>query len=452
MSAVTACVDFRMHDPLSVVAPDHFSAVIHSTLSSEAIAVCLLGGDRIVLANPGFRELFGLRPADPCPLHLSDLVIDADRSWVGSVLAEAAQRTSGPVQLCFQAFGKNGATMDLELHAVRAASSARSGMLAFLFDVRERRRREEQLSFLAFLDSLTGLPNRALFFDRLRETLVEARRTKLGFALLFADLDGFKAVNDRLGHDAGDLVLTIVGDRLVECIRAEDTVARQGGDEFAILLPNLANREDAERLAARMIERVAEPIAVGKALAHVGLSIGIALYPDHAADIDTLFSAADAAMYASKRAGKGRYLMAEVAAECSPISVEFVVWSEVHNVGIEVIDRQHRELVDLVNQLGNALKAGHSRQRLLDALVELIAATRRHFETEERLMAEHGLPHLDVHRRHHRKLLDDVGSLRGDLDRRSMALTMRYLQEWLLRHVDTMDKQLGSLLQQRGVT
>jgi hemerythrin-like metal-binding protein len=120
-------------------------------------------------------------------------------------------------------------------------------------------------------------------------------------------------------------------------------------------------------------------------------------------------------------------------------------------VGIEVIDRQHRGMMDLVNRLGNELKNGLARELLQETVQELLTATEIHFQTEEDLMSEHGIKSLETHRGKHQQLLADVRRFGVEVDRRSMALTMRYLQEWLIRHIETMDKGLGRLLQDRGV-
>jgi diguanylate cyclase (GGDEF)-like protein/hemerythrin-like metal-binding protein len=311
--------------------------------------------------------------------------------------------------------------------------------------------RHEQLSFLAFLDPLTGLPNRSLFFDRFRETLLEARGRNTMFGLALAGLDDFKAVNATLGSEAGDYLLKLAGERLSRCVRGSDIVARLGGDRFGILLPRLSRGEDAKRIADRMIKSLREPFRIGRAEARVGLSLGIALYPPHSGEIDPLYSAAEAALRESKGAGKGRFTLAQTSADRAPVLIEFLTWSEVLAVGIWAIDEQHQALVDLVNRFGNELKAGHDHERLLAALNRLVQATRTHFDAEENLMWEHGLPDIETHREQHRMLLEDLQSLGHELAHRSMSLTMRYLHDWLIRHIDGIDKPMARALRAAGV-
>ena len=168
---------------------------------------------------------------------------------------------------------------------------------------------------MANFDSLTGLPNRNLFFEHLRKGLQQARRQWRLAALLLVDLDGFKQVNDNFGHDAGDELLRQVAVRLQQCVRTVDTVARMGGDEFTVVLLNLEHAQGAEAVARKMVERLAEPVPLGDASATITASVGIALYrPEWPDTLDlamTLLRQADAAMYAAKHAGKNAWRVAE---------------------------------------------------------------------------------------------------------------------------------------------
>jgi diguanylate cyclase (GGDEF)-like protein len=164
-----------------------------------------------------------------------------------------------------------------------------------------------ELQKLANQDSLTGLPTMRLADDRLRMACTLARRTGQKVALLFIDLDGFKAVNDAAGHDTGDLVLKEVARRLLENIRADDTAARIGGDEFVVILGGLAEEHGAGRVAENIVVALARPIEVAGYVARLGASIGIALYPDHTGDVATMRGIADRAMYKVKKSGKGDF-------------------------------------------------------------------------------------------------------------------------------------------------
>lgn len=174
-------------------------------------------------------------------------------------------------------------------------------------DITERKQAEEHLAHQAFHDGLTGLPNRVLFLDRLEHALTRAARRQAAAAVLFLDLDGFKAVNDGLGHDAGDELLLQVAHRLQGCLRAQDTVARLGGDEFTILLEEIGATRETTDLAERILTQLGRPLALRGKEVTVSASIGIAISgPGQASGADLLRDA-DMAMYRAKQTGKARY-------------------------------------------------------------------------------------------------------------------------------------------------
>lgn len=173
----------------------------------------------------------------------------------------------------------------------------------------ERRRTVDRIRYLALYDQLTGLANRSLLSDRLMTAIRQARRSSGQLALLFLDFDGFKAINDRFGHDAGDEVLAVSGQRLRQALRESDTPARIGGDEFVVLLPDVTVVSTAAHVAEKLLTVIQEPIPWMQHFLQVGVSIGVALYPDHGDTADELLSHADDAMYAAKLAGKGRWTL-----------------------------------------------------------------------------------------------------------------------------------------------
>jgi diguanylate cyclase (GGDEF)-like protein len=187
-----------------------------------------------------------------------------------------------------------------EMNFMRATSSVLSSAL-------QRIDSEARLAYLAQFDPLTGLPNRALLADRLSQTIVQAKRRDTPVAVLFIDLDGFKAVNDTLGHAGGDQLLKEVAARLQAAVRTGDTVARISGDEFAIVLPELVRPEDAALVAQKVIESLGESLPVQDSEIFVTASVGIAAFPADGADADTLIGAADAAMYRAKQTGRNAY-------------------------------------------------------------------------------------------------------------------------------------------------
>ena len=229
----------------------------------------------------------------------------------------AVQAGGRPVRLVHNPLHGNGVnnTFELEASPLFDADGRLYGVIEVARDITDRLRIEEELRAsqshlyrLAHHDSLTGLPNRLLFRDRLDQAVVKAQRRRSRVAVLFLDLDRFKAINDTLGHDVGDALLVEVAGRLQRQCRQSDTVARLGGDEFVFLLDDIARAEDAAVVAAKILASLERPVtAAGRELT-VATSIGIALYPDHAATADELIKYADRALYTAKDQGRGRFL------------------------------------------------------------------------------------------------------------------------------------------------
>ena len=171
----------------------------------------------------------------------------------------------------------------------------------------ERKRAQERLTHLAQYDQLTGMINRTLFRDRLVHAMARSKRKDQPLAIILLDLDLFKAVNDSLGHGVGDQLLKAVADRLTECVREVDTVARMGGDEFTAILEGISGEADVAVVANRIVESIGTPFEIGPHRVSIGASIGITLYPLDDQDIDELLRHADKAMYAAKHLGGSRF-------------------------------------------------------------------------------------------------------------------------------------------------
>jgi diguanylate cyclase (GGDEF)-like protein/PAS domain S-box-containing protein len=179
-----------------------------------------------------------------------------------------------------------------------------NGIQGIFWDITARKSAEEQIEYLAHHDPLTDLPNRVLLRDRFLQAQGQAARSDARVAILFLDLDHFKLVNDTLGHPIGDRLLQAVAERLRRGVRETDTISRQGGDEFVIVLPELADPESAGSIAGKLMEQMHEPVRVNGHRLNVTFSLGIALYPDDGDDFDTLMKKADTAMYSAKEAGR----------------------------------------------------------------------------------------------------------------------------------------------------
>jgi len=178
----------------------------------------------------------------------------------------------------------------------------------FLWNIITRlKQTNEQVLHLAHHDTLTTLPNRTLFYDRLNQAITRARRDKESIAVLFLDLDGFKLINDTLGHSAGDALLQEAAKRIVACVRDSDTAARMGGDEFTVILCNVRTPSSIDRVAKMIIEAIARPFMLNGKECSVSVSIGIALYPGNGETAEQLVKISDAAMYLAKHSGKNCY-------------------------------------------------------------------------------------------------------------------------------------------------
>jgi len=197
-------------------------------------------------------------------------------------------------------------------------------------EIVERRQAEARVHHMAYHDALTGLPNRALLAERLDRALLAARRDGRKLALMFIDLDRFKTINDSLGHATGDFLLQQVAQRLCRVVRASDTVARLGGDEFVVLVPGVHASEECGLVGDKIIEALAEPVRFEGRNLHISPSIGICLYPDDGADVDSLMRKADAAMYQAKAAGRNNYQFFAMNAAQMIVERHFELETELH--------------------------------------------------------------------------------------------------------------------------
>ncbi|OGT15064.1 MAG: hypothetical protein A2342_00300 [Gallionellales bacterium RIFOXYB12_FULL_54_9] len=206
-----------------------------------------------------------------------------------------------------QAIRKDGELFPMELSMSKMLLGGQNYFVGVARDITERKLAEQKITHLAHYDFLTDLPNRALFLNSLDISLALAKRSNYKVAVFFLDLDGFKKINDTLGHDMGDLLLKEVSRRLKKTIRASDTVARVGGDEFTFVLNNPGSQEGVALIANKLIATLSEPFDLNGTLCHVGGSIGISLFPDDAQSLETLITQADGAMYLAKQCGKNTY-------------------------------------------------------------------------------------------------------------------------------------------------
>lgn len=314
-------------------------------------------------------------------------------------------------------------------------------------DITERKAAETRIGYLASHDRLTKLPNRDLFYDRLSQAILRANRRREQLALLFMDLDGFKAVNDYYGHKAGDNLLVSTARRLEQCVRQVDTVARLGGDEFAVILSDIRGQGDAARLASLIIERLAEDVRVGQGrTCHVGVSIGIAMFPDNGFEMDRLMQAADDAMYQSKSRGRNTSTFSGMSLHAAGAEPVWLSIGPSHLLGIPVIDQQHLALAAMLNRLNDVVKNSAPVDVVSGAFENVLTFTRHHFETEERLMQRFDYPDMMAHQDEHRELLGEAAYMRQKFLQGGELTVLQALKDWFVAHIVDSDKSLASHL------
>ena len=258
--------------------------------------------------NPAAEQIFGYLQQEVLGNDVKMLMPEPDRSQHGAYISRYLQtgqsKIIGVRGREVTALRKNGEQFPLEISVSEMLLGNSRYFIGIVRDITERKLVEQQLAHFAHHDYLTGLPNRILFLNSLENLILLAKRNHYKVATLFLDLDGFKQINDTLGHSAGDQLLQEVAKRLREVIRASDVVARVGGDEFTFALNNIGSDQNAALMANKIIASLAVPFDLNGRRYQVGGSIGVSIYPDDAEDIEKLIMQADAAMYLAKQSGK----------------------------------------------------------------------------------------------------------------------------------------------------
>jgi len=276
--------------------------------------VCFKDGKgRWLVANPFYLDIVGLHGVDYVGRTGQELALmsTGHQDFLMSTrdTDEKAWREGKPLGYEKTLQSRDGAPRVFDMMKIPLfhADGSRRGLVLVGRDTTERKLAAARIQHLAHHDSLTELPNRVLFQERLRQALLQARRSGWKLALMFLDLDKFKDINDTLGHHIGDLLLKAVAKRLKRCVRETDTVARLGGDEFAVILTNLEDAEGASRVAETIIESISDPFGLEDQEVLTSTSIGITLFPGDAGDAEQLLKNADLAMFRSKAEGRNNY-------------------------------------------------------------------------------------------------------------------------------------------------
>ena len=295
----------RIHAETSVRASEEH---LRTIIDTEPECIKLLGsrGQLIDMNAAGLSMIQADNLAQVVGKPLHHLVLPEHRKAFLALTQSVLQGNKG--MLVFEIEGLKGARRWLETHAVPMTTHAGDiVLLGVTRDITDRKRAEDQLVYLAHHDELTGLANRTLFHDRLQQAMIEAERHERLVAAVFMDLDRFKNVNDTLGHRAGDQLLKAVAERLLGAVRRGDTVARLSGDEFTIVLSDMAHVDDAARVAQKILDVFTLPFHIDGRDIFIGASLGITIFPSDTRDVETMLSNADIAMYRAKEVGRNNY-------------------------------------------------------------------------------------------------------------------------------------------------
>ena len=264
---------------------------------------------RTMLFNTPFCQALGYESEELAGMQYEKLLDSSSQETFEAALEDVLKSGLPKRRFDYILLKKNGALLHTETSIFLLTDEKKLplGYRILFQDITRRKQAEELIKKLAFQDTLTGLPNRRLFHDRLVLELNQAKRNQERFAVMMIDLDRFKEVNDTLGHYVGDLLIQAVGQRLTQLLRKGDTVARIGGDEFILLLPSLPQGDNGCRVAEKILSAFSEPFTLENHEIHITPSIGIAIYPDHGDNMDLLLRNSDIAMYAAKEKGRNMF-------------------------------------------------------------------------------------------------------------------------------------------------
>lgn len=290
---------------------DYLDTILNTSMD---MGIAATEGDSIVFMNQAARNILEGVVDEPFIEAQEDIFAMHKRMGIStrrmkSVIAKVRRGSQHSFSAKLDAKGRER-YLDCCISSIVGDDRKASGYVVMLRDVTERRLAEETIKHMAYHDALTGLPNRFLVSDRLEQGLAQARRRGCLLAVMLLDLDGFKMVNDTLGHNVGDLLLRSVAVKLDGLLRRSDTVARMGGDEFLVLLPEVKTPEGVAAVASKMLKAIREIRSVGGFAISMSTSAGLAMYPWDGDDAQTLIKRADAALYAAKDAGRDTYRFA----------------------------------------------------------------------------------------------------------------------------------------------
>lgn len=335
-------------------------AYIHAVLDNASEGIIVIGEAGVITSfNTAAEKIFGYSDEEIIGKDFNILISAEETDLSGKYhryVEESDSTAFFGVAREVIGLRKDYSAFPLELKTTQVHIQDNLLFITTARDITDRKDAEQRISYMASHDALTSLPNRTLLQDRIQQTLVHSQRRKLQAAVLFIDLDKFKVINDSLGHDVGDELLKEAAARQVAEVRSEDTVARQGGDEFIILLSTISNPQDAGLIAQKLLDTLCRPFIINGKELLISASIGIAIYPDDGANMEALLKNSDIAMYHAKESGRSNYQffspqMNAQAAEKQALSVDLR-----HAIERNELYLVYQPVVDMVSDTINGME------------------------------------------------------------------------------------------------
>jgi diguanylate cyclase (GGDEF)-like protein/hemerythrin-like metal-binding protein/PAS domain S-box-containing protein len=420
-------------------------------LDNNLVGIVKVHDRQIVWLNKAMHRIFGYEDGEMIGQSTRMLYPSAAMFQDIGDSAYAALRPGASYRRQWEMVRKDGEKIWVDSSGALLDAEKRE-VLWMIIDVTAMKRHEAKLEQLASFDLLTGVLRKGQLRDHLGQAIASARRRGSRLAVLYIDLDQFKPVNDTHGHHAGDQVLKVVAERLVQLVRRNDRVVRAGGDEFVVILEDVADADAAASVAEKALRSVALPIPLDNgASVCVGASIGVSICPDDAQEIDRLLHHADQAMYRSKLDGRNRFtLFCDTGPAVS--TAQWINFDAVAEVGIAVLDQQHNKLVRLAGALNDAVITQKPAPMVARLFEEFMQFLQFHFRTEEGMMEKCAYPDREHHQGMHRGLLEDIAHIRGHITHGAETVALQAIKDWLVHHVHSADlPAAGFMLRDAGI-